>query len=93
MSTRGRISKVLAAALLTGGLTAGALILTTQLRAQTAAPATPTSSAAAAVPAGSVPATEIPFYADWASSPHADHGAEAFNHWNKEGNIPVECAR
>lgn len=95
MSTRGRMSKVLAAALLTSGLTFGAIILTTQLRAQTPAPATPApgTSAAAAVPAGSVPATEIPFYADWASSPHADHGAEAFNHWNKEGNIPVECAR
>ena len=49
--------------------------------------------AAPAAPAGSLPLAEIPFYAEWASSPHANHAAEPFNHWNKEGNIPVTCAR
>lgn len=38
-----------------------------------------------------------PFLADyynaWASSPHADASAEAFNHWNSDGEVPVECAR
>ncbi len=35
----------------------------------------------------------MPFYAEWASSPHAKRDAEEFNHWNKEGVIPAECAR
>jgi len=38
-------------------------------------------------------APEIPFLEDWAGSPHALKSAEAFNHWNKEGEIPPECAR
>jgi hypothetical protein len=42
---------------------------------------------------GSIPAAEVPFYAEWASSPHAKKAAEEFNHWNKEGSIPIECAR
>lgn len=29
----------------------------------------------------------------WAASPHAQADAEAFVHWNEEGEIPVECAR
>jgi hypothetical protein len=90
MSIRALVSKTLAAALLTSGLTAGALILATQLRAQTPPPA---AQPATPLPPGSIPTTDVPFYADWASSPHANHSAEAFNHWNKEGNIPVECAR
>lgn len=40
-----------------------------------------------------IPTTEVPFYADWASSPHADHSALPFNHWNKERAIPVTCAK
>ena len=55
--------------------------------AQDNAPATP------AAPPGFTANTDIPFYSDWASSPHASRAAEAFNHWNKEGVIPVECAR
>jgi len=60
-----------------------------------AAPATPAGPAAAtpAPPPGMIPTTEVPFYADWAGSPHADRKAEPFNHWNKEGVIPAECAR
>jgi hypothetical protein len=100
-----RIPKVLAVALLTGGVTATALMLATQLRAQTpppaaappppaaTAPAPPPSAAMPPAPAGFVPAASVPFYADWASSPHANSKAEPFNHWNKEGNIPVTCAR
>lgn len=33
------------------------------------------------------------FYHQWVESPHADAEAEAFVHWNEEGEIPVECAR
>lgn len=29
----------------------------------------------------------------WENSAHADKTAEAFNHWNEEGSIPVDCAR
>ncbi len=94
MSTQGRIAKILVAALLTGGLSAGLMMLETQLHAQTPAPAAPPAAAAATpVPAGSIPIADVPFYAEWASSPHAKRDAEEFNHWNKEGNIPVECAR
>ncbi len=102
MSIKGRFPKVLAAALLTGGVSAAALMLATQLRAQTPpappAPAAPPAAAPAAPAAspampGYLPMAEIPFYAEWASSPHGDHKAEAFNHWTKEGNIPGECAR
>jgi len=109
MSNRGRmskirLSKVLAAALLTGGLTAAVLAMAPQLRAQTP-PAPPPPAApppqAAAKPAGPPPppppgmiaTTQVPFYADWASSAHANGKAEPFNHWNKEKAIPAECAR
>jgi hypothetical protein len=97
MSTRGRIRHVVAAALLTGGLSGAVLMLASAPHAQTIGP-TDTAAPAAAppaalVPAGSIPMTEVPFYAEWASSPHAKRDAEEFNHWNKEGNIPVECAR
>ncbi|MDJ0631341.1 MAG: polyheme membrane-associated cytochrome C [Rhodobacter sp.] len=30
--------------------------------------------------------------ADWATSAHADVSAEAFSHWNDEGEIPERCA-
>jgi hypothetical protein len=33
------------------------------------------------------------FYHEWASSPHADATAEAFIHWDAEGEIPETCAR
>jgi len=60
---------------------------------------TPRAQTAASPPAGepaapgALPFTEVPFYAEWASSPHARRAAEAFNHWNKEGAIPAECAK
>jgi Cytochrome c7 and related cytochrome c len=46
-----------------------------------------------AASSGSLPFTQVPFYAEWAGSPHANRSAEPFNHWNKEGSIPVTCAR
>lgn len=33
------------------------------------------------------------YYNAWVASPHADATAEAFVHWDAEGEIPVECAR
>lgn len=102
MSNRG-ISKILAAALLTGGLSAAVLVMAPQLRAQTpvappAAAAPPAAKLAPAppppaAPPGVIATTDVPFYASWASSAHANHKAEPFNHWNKEGVIPAECAR
>ncbi|HRO16022.1 MAG TPA: cytochrome c3 family protein [Paracoccus sp. (in: a-proteobacteria)] len=40
-----------------------------------------------------IPAERIPFYHDWAQSPHAKADARAFNNWNDEGEIPEACAR
>lgn len=101
MSNQG-LSTILAAALLTGGITATILAMAPQLRAQTppAAPA-PAAPPPAAMPAPQPPAappgmistSEVPFYAGWASSAHADAKSEPFRHWDKEGVIPTECAR
>jgi hypothetical protein len=33
------------------------------------------------------------YYNAWAGSAHANAEAEAFVHWNSEGEVPVECAR
>ncbi|MBZ0294482.1 MAG: cytochrome c family protein [Anaerolineae bacterium] len=33
------------------------------------------------------------FYNAWVNSPHADASAEAFVHWDAEGEIPESCAR
>lgn len=35
----------------------------------------------------------IPFYEAWSGSPHADATAVPFNNWNKDGAVPVGCAR
>jgi hypothetical protein len=43
--------------------------------------------------AQSVPVSEVPFYAEWAASPHADAKSEEFTHWNSDGTIPVPCSR
>jgi predicted CXXCH cytochrome family protein len=37
--------------------------------------------------------SQVPYVQNWMMSPHADSTAEAFNHWNMQGNIPVTCAR
>jgi hypothetical protein len=36
---------------------------------------------------------QIPFYDAWAGSAHADVTAVPFNEWNKDGAVPVTCAR
>jgi hypothetical protein len=33
------------------------------------------------------------YFTAWSESPHADAEAEAFVHWNSEGEVPVDCAR
>ena len=73
--------KSLVAALVSGALATTVITLAGAPRAEESSPA------------ASLPTTEIPYYAEWASSPHARRDAEPFNHWNKEGNIPVTCAR
>jgi predicted CXXCH cytochrome family protein len=36
---------------------------------------------------------DSPFYERWRSSGHADTSAEAFKHWDEDGEIPTNCAR
>ena len=36
---------------------------------------------------------EIPFLDEWAASPHARSSEEPFTHWNREGEIPIACAK
>lgn len=43
--------------------------------------------------APTLPVSEVPFYAAWAGSPHADAKSEPFTYWNKQGTIPVPCSR
>ena len=37
--------------------------------------------------------SSLPNFAAWSTSPHADASSEVFNHWNAEGQVPVECAK
>jgi predicted CXXCH cytochrome family protein len=37
--------------------------------------------------------SQIPYYDKWLTSAHADRTAAAFNNWNDDGSVPVECAR
>lgn len=59
------------------------------LRAQEAQTASPQPE----MTPGMVPESAIPFYAEWAASPHADRSAEAFKHWDPEGAVPATCAK
>ncbi len=47
------------------------------------------------VPAESAPSVAIPFYDEWAASPHNDTEGEAFNHWNEDdpAEVPTDCAK
>ncbi len=36
---------------------------------------------------------EIPYFDEWRGSGHAQYGAEAFTHWDEDGEIPTFCAR
>jgi len=40
-----------------------------------------------------IPTDVVPFYAEWANSPHNDDTAEAFHHWDGDGEIQESCAR
>lgn len=40
-----------------------------------------------------IPADRVPFFHDWAASPHAKADARAFTNWNEAGEIPEACAR
>jgi hypothetical protein len=44
-------------------------------------------------PVGEPPTFLQSFYEDWVGSAHADAAAEAFVHWDAEGEIPETCAR
>lgn len=37
--------------------------------------------------------SQIPYYDKWLSSAHADRTAEAFKHWDAEGEVPTTCGR
>ena len=56
-----------------------------------------TYSSAIAQDAAPEPLTDPPYLADyynaWVASPHADTTAEAFVHWNEEGEVPEDCAK
>ena len=77
------------AALVSGSLFTGVVFWVAAAPKAEPSPAAPPSAAAAA---GSVAATEVPFYPEWVTSPHARRGAEAFTRWDKEGAVPTECA-
>lgn len=52
-------------------------------------------SAAPAVQATPQATPEIPFFTEWAASPHADAESAAFTHWDEEASktIPESCAK
>ncbi|MGE5225041.1 MAG: cytochrome c3 family protein [Omnitrophica WOR_2 bacterium] len=78
-------------------------VLDTQAPAQQAATQVSTQTVATAAPVAGSAVTEtvaaaplkVPFEDQWASSPHADAKAEAFNHWNEADpkEVPVDCAK
>jgi hypothetical protein len=35
----------------------------------------------------------IPFLKNWRASPHANVKSESFTHWDKDGKVPVRCAK
>src|SRR5690606_24698179 len=47
------------------------------------------------VPVETGPSVAIPFYDEWANSPHNDTEGEPFNHWNEEDppEVPTDCAK
>jgi len=86
MNNRRSAKALAAAALLSAGFSSGMIVLIGGTpHAQTGAPE-PTP------PPGFIATTEVPFHAEWVTSPHARRASEAFTRWDKEGAIPVECA-
>ena len=51
------------------------------------------SHAVVVLPATGGPGLQIPNYAAWLGSAHADTTAVAFNNWNEAGEVPTTCAR
>ncbi len=51
------------------------------------------SDTAVAGTLGLVAAQTIPYFDQWAASGHADYDAEAFTHWDEDGEVEVSCAR
>ena len=47
------------------------------------------------VPVEGAPSVAVPFYDEWANSPHNDTEGEAFNHWNEDdpAEVPTDCAK
>ena len=47
------------------------------------------------VPVESAPSVAVPFYDEWANSPHNDTEGEPFNHWNEDDppEVPTDCAK
>ncbi len=99
-----KLTTVLAGALMSAATSTGMIVFfASSPHAQTQSPASPPPATspvpAASLPAiassgpASIPVAEVPFYAEWASSPHALRSAEPFTHWNKEGAIPAACAK
>jgi len=39
------------------------------------------------------PNKEIPNFEDWSNSPHGDKTAEAFRHWDDDGEVSASCAK
>ena len=39
------------------------------------------------------PSKDVPFFDEWVVSGHADASAEAFSHWDDDGEIPASCAK
>lgn len=67
-------------------LVAAGLVVTTQTPSLAQDPgATPN-------PVGEPPTFLQGYYEAWVNSPHADTAAEAFNHWNEDGEVEVACA-
>ncbi len=58
-----------------------------------AATAAATASGPSTPPQGSPPTFLLDYYNNWLGSAHAKVDAEAFNHWNKDGKVPADCAR
>jgi hypothetical protein len=50
------------------------------------------TTALAQEPAEGDPPFLAEYFSAWVNSPHADATAEAFVHWDSEGEIPIECA-
>jgi hypothetical protein len=86
MHNRRSAKALAAAALLSAGVSSAMIVLIGGTPQAQPGPPEPTA------PPGFIATVEVPFYAQWVTSPHAHRASEPFTHWNKEGAIPTECA-